>query len=293
MDGESLVFQKAEAVGQFEMRPQSEMSRHPAFGELKSHICSSVDASAGKHQAVDFYWNPGNWGDSLINAGTRHFFESSGIAFVERARSDLDRVGRSAEGKVAVVGGGGGWCRNWGSTPVFLAEVAAKYGEVILLPTTFERNFSDLNLGNVAYFSRDREATPDGALFCPDMAFCFPFERPTSTIERRVYFMRTDKERSPESRIPIGNSDISLLGDASVNADGFVDLATRFTTVVTDRLHVALAAAMSQRTVFLLEGNYGKNWGVFDERTSALFPNLRRIEWSELDSVVPPHLRNW
>lgn len=289
----STAMQRVSAFDQFAVRPQAEMSRHPAFEVLKRHIFSRIEDKAGEARSLDFYSNPGNWGDSLINAGTREFFTSNGIQFKERARSELEVAEGDTKERIAVVGGGGGWCRNWSSTPKFLSKVAAKYSEVILLPTSFERDFSDLDLDNVAYFSRDRGTTPDGAIFCPDMAFYYPFKRPTSTIERRVYFMRTDKERSPESQIPIGNSDISLLGDFSVDAGGFVDLASRFTTVVTDRLHVALAAAMSERSVILLEGNYGKNWGVFDENTSANFPNLKKIMWSEFDSVVPRHLRSW
>lgn len=288
-----MMIQSASGVEEFEKRPQADFARHPAFELLRQNICSRIENRLGDNESVDFYPNPGNWGDSLINAGTREFFRRSGIGFRERERGELETAGGDSGEKVAVVGGGGGWCRNWGSTPTFLSEVSAKYRQVILLPTSFERDFANLDLDNVVYFSRDRGATPDGALFCPDMAFCYPFERPLSTIERRVYFMRTDKERSSESRIPIGNSDISLLGDATVEASGFVELASRFTTVVTDRLHVALAAAMSEREVFLLEGNYGKNWGVFDDRTMVNFPNITKLQWCDLDSVVPRHLRNW
>lgn len=67
--------------------------------------------------------SPGNWGDALINFGTSQFLDFYGIEFDEANRQQVTEyahVDETSKNKVLLVGGGGGWCKNWPTTRAFV-----------------------------------------------------------------------------------------------------------------------------------------------------------------------------
>lgn len=260
----------------------------PGFLELSL----TIGRHAGDGQ-VDFFPSPGNWGDALITRGSITFLESIGIDFRTIHREALSTE-RLIPARTAVVGGGGGWCRAWSSTPGFVKTVAAIYDQVVVLPTTFDVGVSPLEGSNVTYFTRDRSIDPTVASFCPDMAFFLDFEADCEPIfSHPLVCLRRDRERHSSSIDLDRNWDLSQLGNASSEVRELVTLISRFPIVYTDRLHIAIAGGMLGRRVFLLEGSYPKNRGVYEATMKHYLPNVSMMSWGQFkrDPVISPFRR--
>lgn len=245
-----------------------------------------------KGEAFDFYWSPGNWGDSLINHGARDHFKSYGLPFRELSRGDLTQPSQG-RARVAVVGGGGGWSPAWNSTPEFLSAVAKLYEKVVLLPTSFDLRIAGLDLPNVTYFSRDTSVDPAKALYCPDMAFFLDLKQTTApSLRYPLICLREDAERNSKSFSVPRNIDLSLLGDASDSIGPLVDVISKFERVYTDRMHIAITAGMLGREVFLLDGNYPKSRRVHAASMKEAMDNVRLMTWTEFrkDPVIRSRL---
>ena len=230
-----------------------------------------------------YYPSPGNWGDALINEGTRQFFDENMLDCKVLARDWANQLKESASlpgAPLAVVGGGGGWCRNWGSTIRFVELLASLYENVLVLPTTFDDEFGPLSLDNVIYFSRDKHISGNNIFYCPDMAFYLTVpDLKEAIIDYPLLAFRRDKERNSESPILDRNWDLSLLGDSWTSSSILFEIISRFKVIYTDRLHVSIAAAMIGREVKLLDGNYQKNRRVYSASMENNFANVEFIEW--------------
>lgn len=249
------------------------------------HELADVISRHAKGEKFQFFPSPGNWGDSLINQGSIAHFEAHGFEFDILANREIpSRQGRQLP-PLAVVGGGGGWSRSWGSTPKFVHSVADLYQRVVLLPTSFELEVAPLGLRNVAYFSRDKSLSSTDAIYCPDMAFYLDVEESTPTMGRPLVCLRRDRERSPKSLDLERNWDISLLGNSAAPAGGFIDIVSRFPLIYTDRLHVAIAGALSGRQVKLLDGSYPKSRRVYHASMADAFPHVSLLSWSDFRRV--------
>lgn len=251
-------------------------------------LAETIRATAGG-EPVDFFASPGNWGDSLLNEGSRQFFDHFGITYHERRRADLhdDTISHTS---MAVVGGGGGWNRNWSSTPDFTVEACQLYASVLVLPSTYDPALlAREGLDEVTLVSRAR-IDDDTIMFCHDMAFFLdPVDPGPPTVPFPLLAFRRDKERSRHAPNPDRNWDLSLLGTADHDAQQFLELVSRFPQVYTDRLHVAIAAGLMGREAFLFDGNYGKNAGVHSASILDNFPTVHLVHWDgngQLDDVI-------
>lgn len=253
----------------------------PGFGILTDAI---VKLAHGK--PVAYFPNPGNWGDGLIHAGTVQFLGVNKIDYRSYGRAELDAVDNETY-PLAIVGGGGGWCRNWRSTPAFLEKVAQKFENVILLPTSFDRGIAARNLPNVLYFSRDLNAATGSVPHCPDMAFYYDFPVIEPSLGYPLLVFRRDKERSDEAIAPFRNWDLSLLGRANQEVETLIELVGKFKVIYTDRLHIGIVASMLGRKTYLLDGNYRKNAGVFEATLGPSLSNSQLITWQELKTRNP------
>lgn len=243
-------------------------------------LAEAIEERAGQ-STFAYFPNPGNWGDGLIHAGTVQFLDQHSFEYQTYGRAELDGI----DGKkfpLAIVGGGGGWCRNWGSTPKFLEQVAAKFDQVVLLPTSFEPGIAEQSLPNVLYFSRDLNGASDDVLHCPDMAFYVDFPAIEPSLGYPLLAFRRDKERHESAVAPFRNWDLSLLGRAQDEVESLIRLVAKFRVVYTDRLHLGITAAMLGRQTFLLDGNYSKNQGVFEATIESHLVNARFLTWEEL-----------
>lgn len=240
-----------------------------------------------QHSPFDFYPSPGNWGDALINDGSRAFFNSESFQWKEYARADLESKETDKTPELAIIGGGGGWNRNWISTVSFTEELRKRYRNVIVLPSSYDKELTaSIQRDNLTLFDR---ALPDEGstdTFCHDMAFhCDIPNVDTQRLPYPLLAFRRDKERHPRASNPDRNWDISLLGTASTSSHGFFEIIGRFQEIYTDRLHIAIAGALLGRDVCLLDGNYGKNAGVYHGSLEEGFPNVKLISWQELEQL--------
>lgn len=254
------------------------------YGSLREVI---EENSQGR--AFDYYPSPGNWGDALINEGTSLFFSEHRFRYHSRRRTELpENPPKKTISRLAIVGGGGGWCRNWSSTASFVDSVSSVYQNVVLLPTTFDSKVRDLDLPNVTYFSRDTAVQGEQVIFCHDMAFYREYPEPsTSVLDYPLLAFRRDKERHPDSATVDRNFDLSLLGDSWTPTSGMIDILSRFQAVYTDRLHLGIASAMLGLKVYFLDGNYPKNRRLFECSLRPFLANIEMLSWNDFKNRNP------
>lgn len=236
-----------------------------------------------------FVASPGNFGDALINIGSRQFFDDRGISVEEFSREEFISALQSDSttflDAVVIIGGGGGWSHTFGSTKHFVDSISDRCWFVVVLPTTFELDPPEGH--NVLAFARDRgvslNANPK-AIFCHDMAFYLDLEVAIPKNQLwRLFAFRTDREGRGFSSYFPRNVDVSLFGSGDyTEAQGFFSLLATFENVFTDRLHVAVGAALIGKNVNLVGGTYPKNRGVFE---SSLSSNYKRVRFASFEEV--------
>ena len=136
-------------------------------------LAKQIKDLAGDRRVI-FSPSKGNWGDGLINYGTRQFFAFFGIDFEELNKSSLqtDLNEEKFRDEVVVIGGGGAWSRNFNGARRITEQISEQAKSVVVLPTTYD--LAAVDADNVVYFARDRYNSCDKvphAFFCHDMAF--------------------------------------------------------------------------------------------------------------------------
>lgn len=290
--------------------------RHaPEFAEMAEIIKARL-----RGRCAAFFAHPGNLGDSLILSGALAFLEANGIshrlysstrlrelharhfklAYVKNRALDLVSGGRyrkydlllrniAREHEVAILCGGGGFFRKT-RVAMYVQELCSEhFREAIVLPTTYA--LAPRQRDNTLFFARDRFESlsyAPGAQFCHDMAFFLQPE--TVAPRRRVGFhIRTDVESAGTLPRPPGNNDISAGGREYEPPQRMFEAAGQSEIVVTDRLHVGIAAAMLGRRVYLFRGNYFKIEAIYRSSLAPFFPNVTLLDrWDELPVDVRP-----
>lgn len=246
-----------------------------------------IIASVSLESEVYYCPSPGNWGDALINYGTSQFFEFYSLPHSTVTREEVVRLSEdelhSTCGSILIVGGGGGWCKNWSSTKSLVESVANKFKHVIILPTTYELSFIE-DSPNITYFSRAL-LPPDinnfNVHFCHDMAFFIDLETQIQIPPLwRLIAFRGDKEKSLESFNHQQQIDISLLGNSFSSIIPFFEIISRFELIYTDRLHVGIAASLLNIRCALLPGNYVKTSDVWESSIRDKYPKTQLLSWS-------------
>lgn len=255
-------------------------------------LLAQTITEANQYGLVYFIPSPGNWGDALINTGTIQFLDSIGCSYETRSRAELlqeiSQLGdQSSLELLVIVGGGGGWCETWFSTRDFVSSIAPRVSRVLVMPTTYALKKNPGPDANVVYFSRDSNLAakhlPE-AVFCHDMAFFLAtdVEQESHTLPRLVA-LRADREQSPSAKKFEFSVDVSLLGDAFSPVAPLLQIVSRFEHIVSDRLHVAIAGCLLNKSVTLLPGNYNKSQEVFQASISPHFPRAQFREWDNFE----------
>lgn len=258
-----------------------------------------------KGETPAYFPNPGNWGDSLIRAGTIQFFLHYQLPFRTIYKNQyvwkkrwhlfrpkhntkiLDQVAR--QHRVAIFGGGGAWSQDHSSTGRTIAsKISNRFEHIIVLPTSYHHARLD---GEATYFTRDRSKSSEfvnDAQFCHDMALLLrPLQHePTNDLG---LFLRTDNESNFKLLKIDGNFDLSRMGDEMSDPVQFFLEVGKFRSIVTDRLHVAIAAGLLSRETFLLPGAYWKNASIYRDSLSTLCPSVRFVKQIDL---LPKHVRS-
>lgn len=222
--------------------------------------------------------SPGNWGDSLINAGAREFFSEYDFDYREVRRNlILDDV--ALESSHVVVGGGGGWCQFWYTTPELVTQLLPRVAHVTVLPTTFAAvPVSVPRDERLTLIARDDSISirtrPD-ALFCHDMAFmCRDGSGLTPRTDKNLLAFRQDKESAFPGPVSRGNRDLSLEGGGYDDPRPLYWALSEFSSIHTDRLHLGIAGAQLGLEVHLYSSGYDKILPVFYSSITKVFSNV-------------------
>jgi exopolysaccharide biosynthesis predicted pyruvyltransferase EpsI len=240
---------------------------------------------------VVFIQNAGNFGDGLIRYGTMRFFQDIGLTYsdldISRRKHRWVIWGRAVADRVLnnhlfIYSGSGAWGDKTGLGHRFVGRLQRLTTNILVLPTTFE--YFDLK-PQVTAFARDRfesaQVAPN-ALFCHDMAFYLALLAPDRVLASRtpprrrlgVMFRRDNERRSDRFLSMAENFDLSDSGHHKSDPQDFLRHIDQFEEVATDRLHVAIGAAILGKRVALVTNNYFKIRAVFDTSLKGRFPKV-------------------
>jgi exopolysaccharide biosynthesis predicted pyruvyltransferase EpsI len=249
------------------------MIKRQEYSALADVIHSQI---RGRDQ-VYYLANPGNWGDALIRHGTLKFFDYFNIPFLELRRRKPDWILPMFKGGVVVFGGGGAWCNRWDHSS-YVAKLSRRFN-VIVLPSTYENQYQ---IRRTTFFRRDNggsQSLMPQARFCHDMAFFIgnEFEYLPEGSGTGNFF-RTDSEASGAIEIPEGNLDLSACANEHEPIDRFFQKIATYSIIKTDRLHVAIAAALLGRETYLHTGVSFKIKAVYNASIKEYFNNVALVE---------------
>ena len=230
------------------------------------------------NKPVYYFPNPGNWGDALIRQGTIKLLTDAGVKYKELSKKKTDWIIPKIRGGTVIYGGGGGWCNLWNHSQVYVNKFKKNF-DVIVLPSSYESDYSD---DKVTFFTRDlyeSSKNMPNAKFCHDMAFYIgnDFYKGVTGVGKGFFF-RSDAESAGGVVIPSNNNDISAAGRHTTDVTQFFDEVSRFESVYTDRLHVAIAGCLLQKEVHLFLGSYFKSRAVY---LSSMKDNFNNIYFHE------------
>lgn len=233
-----------------------------------------------KNRPVYYLANPGNWGDGLIRYGTLKFLKDKQIPYTElsiRKKCLLKWIIPFLKGGTVIYGGGGAWCKYYYYAYSYIKKLMPRFN-IIVLPSTYEYNFSVSE--NVTMFARDKFQSIQNmprSIFCHDMAFYLgKIEAPKG--KGTGYFFRTDVETSNKIELPQCNRDLSLEGTDNSDIYPFLAAISEYETIYTDRLHIAIAAALMGREVHLYPGSYFKIKAIYESSIKDYFKNVHYHE---------------
>ncbi len=222
----------------------------PGLTDLDADLAATPAASRaalleelGEGHELTFVTGPGDLGDELARAGTRSLL--AGRIYNEITVDQL----AGAAGDVALIAGGGAWCRpHHDVMPRALAVAELRFERVIVLPSSFDVTEDEvrrvLERTRATVFAREHESFRriEGlcrARLAHDCAFFFDFSGFSAAGSGTLDAFAADPEASPE-------------GDL----DGWLAAIERHAHVTTDRAHVMIAAALMGKTVEYAPGSY-------------------------------------
>jgi exopolysaccharide biosynthesis predicted pyruvyltransferase EpsI len=206
---------------------------------------------------VTFIRLHGNIGDDLIYAGARQLLSSTDYREIS-----VTHV-QGASGDTAIIAGGGGWCGVYNDIPRYLPIVEKRFRRVIVFPSSFDCSIPSVREAiaatNATVFARERESYRQieplcDAMLAFDTAFYFDYRPYMRRGDGTLVAYRSDPEAIGYD-LPAGNNDIS---STSESLDEFLWTIARHATVLTDRAHVMIAAALLGRRVEYRSSNYHK-----------------------------------
>lgn len=267
-------------------------------------------------EGILFHPNPGNAGDALISVGCYDFFQKNNINYNDFWWDDVSA--EEVQGKIVVLGGGGGFIPTWSFTRNFIKKYHKHAKKIILLPQTINGNEDLLmELGEnttvfvrekISYAHTNKYLLGGAKLFLSDdMAFHVNVSKALEFNKKDLNFkysikdklalvtsflakkrngislnaFRNDAEKSGIV-IPNDNYDVSVpfsLGTENetqcrYTAMRFLNFLGRFEKVKTNRLHVAVGAALLNKKVDFHTNSYYKCQAVYENSMEGVFENV-------------------
>lgn len=244
-----------------------------------------------------FVPNPGNAGDALIALGTFHYFDSQKIPFPPVVSVEEKEAIRQYD--LVIYSGGGNLIPHYGDALDVLRYASEYRKKIIVLPHTTFGYESELTrmASSLHLFCRDKvsfdmlltRGMPDRSItlsedmaFKIDRSFLEKYDRKPHL--RTAYCMRTDVEsRNRSAALFSENCDISFLWNGNLWGDrvfvervvaSLITYICQFESVVTDRLHIGILAALLDRQVQLFPNSYYKNKAVYEFSMRNRLPNV-------------------
>ena len=236
---------------------------------------------AYRNRTLDFFRFPGNYGDSLIWHGTKILLSSLDIS------EQYVDISSPKYNSILLIDGGGNLVDYYSDIREFLIKKPSLYDEIIILPHTIfgEKQIEALNnvSSKLTIFCREKfsaeflsnKLTDNEIYLWHDCAFYNKFSR-VSSGEGVLNAFRLDKE-SILHTLPESNHDLSCRGYATKPLKELIDVLQKYVQINTDRLHVAICAALLGKQVRLFPNSYYKNKAVYDYSLKR-FPNVSFIE---------------
>ncbi len=234
-----------------------------------------------KNTKVDFFRFSGNYGDSLIWHGTKKLLSSLNIS---KHYVDISSLKYN---DVLFIDGGGNLVDYYSDVRDFLKEKPSLYNEIVILPHTIfgEKQIKVLNniSSRLTVFCREKVSArflenrlAHGKVYLwHDCAFYNTFSS-VPTGKGVLNAFRLDKESALRT-LPVSNIDLSHDGYATEPLTQLINSLQKYVQINTDRLHIAIGAALLGKEVKLFPNLYYKNKAVFDYSLRR-FPNVRFVE---------------
>lgn len=229
---------------------------------------------------LDRLENPGNCGDGLIDRGLDTLLEKCGIAYKTFSAPEVG----SADTLLII--GAGTFSHAWSYGVDRVRFYAEKYQTVCITPASFDASYSPVKKllqelpGNVIIFCRENVSFKALNALVPkrenihldhDLAFHNDVSPWMMEGHGEINCFRTDKEAIGRL-LPEKNFDLSGMG-RQTQKTLLLDILKNFKTVNTDRLHVAIAAAMLEKNVRMFANSYHKLSSVYDYSLKK-YPNV-------------------
>ena len=209
---------------------------------------------------------PGNIGDHLIWAGTQRLLRDQGIYFERTSVEDISGGNSNYTDSTLVIPGNAAMTSRWNEwLPTTVIAAASYFKKVIILPSEYEPEVEIVNRAlslrnvyalarEVGSYTRIKHYGRAGIALDPAL-YAFDFKAPNfpnrsdNELGRELIVFRDDAG----SMLPCKNlmpaqlnNDISL---TCQNLDEFLHIINQSDSVITDRLHVAVAGLMLGKTV--------------------------------------------
>lgn len=208
----------------------------------------------------------GNAGDALIHFGTLELFKAFNISVHVLNEKEPFLFTLPAQDLSAIFFFGGG-SMGYRGPSMLLRQKARNFFQNspvprILLPQSW-RGPEDDSLFSKMY-ARENLTPPGHAHLAPDLALAYTvnFDIPPPARPGVGIWLRRDGE-SNTAQVSTELPD-PITGLHRYSAVEYIQRAAIFPALITDRLHMAIAGLLAQRSVVLLPNNYPKNRGVFE-----------------------------
>lgn len=268
-----------------------------------------------KEKSIVFLPNPGNLGDCLISRGTFDFFEKNNINY------KIYKPGLKS--KVLVFGGGGLFVKDlYKHAYDKIINIFDSFEHVIMLPCTIHdcKDFEKIISSKFTIFSREEntysylKSLNSGAdiILDYDMAFRLSNNIFSKTInidkKRKILlnklspilsrigntarFLRTDLESSIKisSHLDLSltfGSRVMNISDVNFATALMIAVISKYDTIVTDRLHVAIAAILLGKHIFVIDNNNNKVFGVIKTISSNLKLKKSKFQGIDCFEIMP------